>query len=87
MDIRKLIDKLEQNGELLRISTKVDTRFELCEITDRISKQAGGGKAILFENNGTDYPVLMNAMGSDRRMAWALDVENLDETKSRQRSG
>ena len=83
MDIRRLIDKLEQNGELLRITTKVDTRFELCEITDRISKQAGGGKAILFENTGTDYPVLMNMMGSDRRMAWALDVEDLDEISAR----
>ncbi len=79
MRLREFIDKLEAEGELLRIKAKVDTRFEMCEIVDRISKCEGGGKAVLFENSGTAYPVLMNMMGSDRRMAMALGVDSLDD--------
>lgn len=83
MRLCEFIDKLEAEGELLRIKTKVDTRFEMCEIVDRISKCEGGGKAVLFENSGTAYPVLMNMMGSDRRMAMALGVDSLDDISRR----
>ncbi len=83
MRLREYIDKLEERGELQRITTKVDTRYEITEITDRISKSEGGGKALLFENTGTDYPVLMNMMGSDRRVAMALGVEDLCEISER----
>lgn len=83
MRLREFIAKLEAEGELLRIKSKVDTRLEMCEIVDRISKCEGGGKAVLFENTGTDYPVLMNMMGSDRRMAMALGVDSLEEISTR----
>ncbi len=84
MTLREFIAKLEAAGELKRISTEVDTHFEITEITDRMSKTEGGGKALLFENvRGSKYPVLMNMMGSDRRMAMALGVDNLDEISKR----
>ena len=83
MRLGEFIDKLEAEGELLRIKAKVDTRFEMCEIVDRISKCEGGGKAVLFENSGTAYPVLMNMMGSDRRMAMALGVDSLNDISKR----
>ena len=83
MRLREFISRLESEGELIRIKTKVDPRFEIAEITDRISKMEGGGKAILFENSGTEYPVLMNMMGSDRRMAMAMGVEELEDISKR----
>lgn len=83
MTLREFISKLEAAGELKRITARVDSRYEICEITDRESKSEGGGKALLFENTGTDYPVLMNMMGSDRRMAMALGVEELDDITRR----
>ena len=83
MRLREFTELLDREGELLRIKTKVDSRFEMCEIVDRISKSEGGGKAVLFENTGTRYPVLMNMMGSDRRMAMALGVERLEEISER----
>ncbi len=83
MRLREYISKLEAAGELQRITTPVDLRYEMAEITDRISKMEGGGKALLFENNGTQFPVLMNMMGSDRRMAMALGVESLDDIARR----
>ena len=69
------IKKLEENNEIQRIKTFVDPELEITEITDRITK-SGRGKALLFENNGTSFPVLINAFGSDERMAMALGVEN-----------
>lgn len=83
MRLQEYIARLEAAGELQRIKTKVDPRYEITEITDRISKSAGGGKALLFENTGTDYPVLMNMMGSDRRIAMALGVEDLADISKR----
>ena len=73
------IDVLEDNAELVRIQTYVNPKLEIAEITDRISKSPGGGKALLFENTGFDFPVLINAYGSDKRMCLALGVTNLND--------
>jgi len=73
------IDALEKEGELLRIKIFVDPKLEMAEITDRMSKEPGGGKALLFENSGFDFPVLMNAYGSEKRMCMALGVQHLDD--------
>ena len=84
MTLKEFIAKLEAAGELQRISTEVDTHFEITEITDRVSKMEGGGKALLFERvKGSNYPVLMNMMGSDRRMAMALGVDDLEDISRR----
>ena len=76
---QQFIDVLEKEGELLRIKSFVDPKLEMAEITDRMSKQPGGGKALLFENTGYDFPVLMNAYGSEKRMCMALGVQHLDD--------
>jgi 4-hydroxy-3-polyprenylbenzoate decarboxylase len=74
------IETLEKAGELIRIKTFVDPKLEMAEITDRVSKTPGGGKALLFENKGYGMPVLMNAYGSERRICLALGVNHLDDT-------
>ncbi len=76
---QEFIDALERAGELVRITTYADPKLEIAEITDRISKSGNGGKALLFENTGYDFPVLMNAYGSEKRMCMALGVQGLDE--------
>jgi len=76
---QQFIDALEKAGELLRIKTFVNPNLEIAEITDRISKQPGGGKALLFENTGYNFPVIMNAYGSKNRMCMALGVNHLDD--------
>jgi 4-hydroxy-3-polyprenylbenzoate decarboxylase len=78
-NLQHFIDTLEKEGELIRIKEYVNPKLEIAEITDRISKTAGGGKALLFENTGYDFPVLMNAYGSDKRMCLALGVSHLDD--------
>ncbi len=79
MNIRDFIRTLEQQGELIRIKEYADPVLEIAEITGRFCKQPDGGKALLFENTGTGFPVLTNAMGSDRRICTALGVTQLDE--------
>ncbi len=76
---QQFIEALEKSGELVRIKTYVNPKLEMAEITDRMSKQPGGGKALLFENTGYDFPVLMNAYGSEKRMCMALGVDHLDD--------
>lgn len=85
------IDALEERGELRRINVEVDPILEVAEIADRI--MAKGGPALLFEKvRGSNYPLLINAFGSEKRMALALgksggsekDGEASLETKARE---
>lgn len=69
----EFVDALDRNDELIRIKEYVDPILEITEITDRIARNHG--KALLFENNGTRFPVLINAYGSDKRMKIALGPE------------
>ena len=79
-DIQHFMRFLEDRGELVRVKAEVDADLEITEITDRVSKNYG--KALLFENvKGSDYPVLINSMGSEERMSWALGVEKLEDVE------
>jgi 4-hydroxy-3-polyprenylbenzoate decarboxylase len=81
-ELLNFVEFLESQGELIRIREFVDPKLEIAEVVDRVSKNEGGSKALLFENNGTEFPLLINAMGSSKRMAYALgvnDVENIPQ--------
>ena len=76
-NLRDFIDALDKAGELQRISAPVDARLEISAIANRI--MGAGGPALVFENvRGSAYPVAINLMGSERRMAMALNAESLD---------
>ena len=77
------IAKLESADELIRISTPVTSELEIAEITDRMAKSEGGGKALLFEKTDKGFAVLTNLYGSERRMAMALGVERLEDISER----
>ena len=77
------IEKLESADELVHIGTPVSSLYEIAEITDRMVKSAGGGKALLFENTDKGFPVITNMMGSERRIALALGVERLEDISER----
>ena len=87
--ISQFLSAIDRAGELARIAEPVKARLELCEIADRVMKQAGGGKAVYFENvildNGerSKYPVVINLFGSMRRICLALGVDNLDDIGER----
>ena len=78
-NLKEFADFLESKGELIRIKEFTDPVMEIAEITDRVSKEPGGGKALLFENTGTSYPVLTNMLGSESRIKYALRIDSFDE--------
>ncbi len=86
--LREFIAVLERKGELKRIAVEVDVDLEITEITDRVSK--AGGPALLFEKphsvkDGVEYPmpVLINALGSKKRIELALEVSTLEDIARR----
>jgi 4-hydroxy-3-polyprenylbenzoate decarboxylase len=84
-NLRDFVKRLESGGQLRRIQAPVSQDLEISEITDRIVKgPPRENLALLFENvEGSSVPVLMNAFGSAKRMAWALGVEDLDAIAAR----
>src|SRR5579863_2583936 len=81
-DLRDFIRKLEQEGELKRISIEVDPVLEIAEFADRAVKS--GGPALLFERpKGYRIPVLINSYASMRRMELALEVGSVEEIARR----
>lgn len=81
-DLSQFIKELESIGELKRINVETDPVLEIPEIADRMSKSFG--PALLFENvKGSDFPVLINAFGSFKRMEMALNCSSLDDIAKR----
>lgn len=81
-NLRDFALRLKQEKELVEISRPISPRFEMTEITDRVSKAKG--PALLFTHpQGYDIPVLINAYGSEKRMAMALGVDSIDEIADR----
>jgi 4-hydroxy-3-polyprenylbenzoate decarboxylase len=84
-DLRGFIERLEKEGELKRIRAEVDPVLEITEITDRVTR--AGGPALLFEQpKGSKIPLLINMLGSERRVNLALEVNRIEEVGERIRS-
>ncbi len=81
-DLREFIKRLEKSGELKRISAEVDPVLEITEITHRVTR--AGGPALLFEHpKGSRVPLLINMLGSERRIQLALEVDAFEEVAER----
>src|SRR6476660_10530349 len=79
---RHFLETLDQAGELTRVAEPVDTDLLSTEWADREMKSPGGGKALLFEKPIIDgkpsaFPVAINTMGSRKRIAMALGVNEV----------
>ena len=73
--LQEEIERLERGGKLLRVSTRVDPRFEVCAY----AAEAGVDRAILFEDvAGSDHPVIMNTTASRELIATSLGVRAED---------
>ena len=75
--LKHFVEELEKAGELIRIHEYVNPKLEITEITDRLSKS--NGPALLFENTGTSFPLLINAFGSRKRICMALGVSAIHD--------
>lgn len=82
-DLASFIDALRQAGELLEFREPVSIDQEIACVADRVSKLPDGGKALLFHRPvGPDReyraPVLINALGSVRRLSMVCGVQDFD---------
>src|SRR5438067_7504540 len=80
--LQHFLEQLEHAGELQRIHEPVDTDLVIAEWANREMKSPSGGKALLFEKplvNGktSTFPVAINTMGSRKRIAMALGVNDV----------
>jgi 4-hydroxy-3-polyprenylbenzoate decarboxylase len=79
-DLTDFLADLEKRKLLVRIKEAVSPDLEIGAVTDRASKMAGGGPALLFEQPaGFSMPVASNVFGSLERMCLALGVKTLDD--------
>jgi 4-hydroxy-3-polyprenylbenzoate decarboxylase len=79
-DLTDFLADLDRRQLLARITDPISPDLEIAAVTDRVSKLAGGGPALLFEQPaGFDMPVASNVFGSLERMCLALGVTTLDE--------
>jgi len=81
---RDFVQGLDRAGELRRISAPVATELEITELADREMKSPDGGKALLIEKptvNGvvSPLPVVINTMGSWKRMAMSMGANSVDD--------
>ncbi len=76
--LSSFIEVLEKEGCLHRIKEFVNPVLEITDIADRTFQN--GGKALLFENTGTKFPLLINAYGSDKLISLALSQQDISDT-------
>ena len=78
------LSRLEDAGDLIRISAPVDPKLELSEIVSRVSGIPGGGPAVLFDNvQGSRMAAVYNLLGAPRRVLQILAVDSLQEVTQR----
>src|SRR5438445_7667524 len=76
------VEQLDRAGELQRITEEVDTELVIAEWAHREMKSTSGRKALLFQKPIIDgktsaFPVAISAMGSRKRIAMALGVNEV----------
>ena len=70
-DLSTFLQILKKESELLEIDARVDPYLEIAEIHRRVIAQ--GGPALLFTNvAGSQFPVVTNLFGTNRRMELAF---------------
>ncbi|MGI9309085.1 MAG: UbiD family decarboxylase [Gammaproteobacteria bacterium] len=69
-EFRKLVVRLEESGELVRIAREVDRKYELGAVQSKLERS---GKAVIFDKvKGSGMPVIGGLMTDIRRIGMAL---------------
>ncbi|UOF94325.1 MAG: menaquinone biosynthesis decarboxylase [Bacteroides sp.] len=79
--LNDFVKTLINNNELINIKEYINTNLEVTEIVDRISKNQG--PALLFQTNGTKFPLLINSLGSYKRICLALNINNIKDIEAK----
>lgn len=88
-DLRAFIAALRRAGELVEISGPASVDQEIACAADRVSRLPAGGPALLFthalspEGRRYDAPVLINALGSEKRLCLMAGTDNFEGLRHR----
>jgi 2,5-furandicarboxylate decarboxylase 1 len=75
--LKEFVHYLDGLGEIKRVTTPVDPRYEIAAVLDNLGKN--DGPAILFEQvKGYAMPLVGNLLGTQKRLALALGIEEDD---------
>ena len=70
-NLRSFVDLLRTEGEIVEIDAPVDPYLEIAEIHRRVIAQ--GGKALIFRSvKGSEFPVVTNLFGTNKRIDLAF---------------
>lgn len=83
-DLTAFLDRLEDDGDLRRITAEVDAEFEIAEITRRVRHEPSGGPVLVFENvRGHTVSVVTNLLAKRRRVERLLETDDFDGLAAR----
>ncbi|MCA0447597.1 MAG: menaquinone biosynthesis decarboxylase [Bacteroidetes bacterium] len=86
-DLRDYLSALNNRNELVEIKQPFSVDLDVTEIADRSFKHSETSPTLLFKNlPGHSIPVVINLFGTEKRTAFALGVNNLDEIADRIRT-
>jgi len=72
--LKEFVQYLEDRGELLRVDAPLDPEYEVAAVLHEMGKEEA--PALLFENvKGCSIPLVGNLLGTKRRLALALGIE------------
>lgn len=73
--LSEIVEKLRKSGQLIEIKRSVNTELEVSEIADRMANAEDNAKALLFSENGTRFPLLMNMFATEKITSELLNFE------------
>lgn len=80
-ELNGFLERLEKEGELVRVTDALSTRWEIAAATRELAR--GTGAAIIFEKiKGYRTPVICNLLGRKSRLALALGVKEKNIAKT-----
>lgn len=75
--LQDFLSFLADRGHLHRIRPSLDATWEVTEILRQCEAKTGGTPALLCESiRGSDFPLVVNVLGSRDRMAWSLGADS-----------
>jgi len=83
-NLSDFLNDLKDDGELRRVTAEVDSSLEVAAMVHRLSRQPGGGPAVLFEKvRGSGFPLVANVLGHPRRICRAFGNRSFEEIGER----
>lgn len=64
--LSEIVELLRKRGLVAEIRTEVNTELEASEIADRFASDENRSRPLLFTQNGTDFPLLMNLFANKK---------------------